>query len=224
MNFQTQNPQNLDDAFDRALSGQPSYELNPQITQDYFQRGVMDPMLRQFDREIAPRIAGSLAGQGATFSSRRGDITAQALGDLQTQALGELSRVVREDTLLSAQLAEQAAQRSLQATQISPVVTDAQGRRMALQQQLSAPFQRREDQLTQAKYQEFMRRQPENSPWLQQAMTFTGQPHMMAYNPNNPIGGAFGGAVGGATSMGTVFGPAGGLLGGILGGIGGAFS
>lgn len=42
-------------------------------------------MLRQFDREIAPRINEGFAGISGSLSSRRNTTTANALGDLQGQ-------------------------------------------------------------------------------------------------------------------------------------------
>lgn len=48
--------------------------------------GFLAPSLRAFDQEIAPRIREGFAGQGASFSSRRGEALSRTLGDIQTQA------------------------------------------------------------------------------------------------------------------------------------------
>lgn len=102
---------------------------NKDFTQNYFQQGVMNPLLRQYDTAIAPRLADTAAAAGNTFSTRAKVSQQMALQDLQTQALGELSRVVREDELTrSAQ--------DLQAQQFN-VGTATQNKQFGANQQLS---------------------------------------------------------------------------------------
>lgn len=72
---------------------------NTNFTQDYFQKSVMNPLLRQYDTAIAPRINDAAAAAGNTFSTRTGVAKQQALQDLQTQATGQLATAARQDNI-----------------------------------------------------------------------------------------------------------------------------
>jgi hypothetical protein len=72
---------------------------NANNTQKYFEKGVMNPLLRQFDQAIAPRIADTAASLGNTFSTRTQVARQNALEGLQGTAAAELSRAVREDEI-----------------------------------------------------------------------------------------------------------------------------
>ena len=99
----------------RALSGSPSFQSNPSVTQGYFNTGIKTPLLKAFDEEIRPRIRDSYAAQNALFSSRRALAEQKALGDLSTNLAGQLSGLIYNDQQLAAQLAEGAANRQLSA-------------------------------------------------------------------------------------------------------------
>jgi hypothetical protein len=90
------------------------------------------------------------------------------------------------------------------------------------QQQLLAPFQQNAQDKATAKYNEFLRTAPENSPYNQLALAFTGQQQQVLqnYNNANPWVGAIKGAMGGAQA-GSAAGPWGALIGGVAGGAGG---
>jgi hypothetical protein len=78
--------------------------LNSQYTQDYFQKSVVDPAMRNFDRNIDPRLRDSFAAAGAGFSSRRDYAKAQALTDTNVQMNAQLADAVRQDEQLRAQM------------------------------------------------------------------------------------------------------------------------
>ena len=167
-------------AIEQGLSGQPSYDLSPQATENYFQRGVMAPMLRSYEQDIAPRIREGFAAKGASWSSRRGDATRKALEGLQTGALSELSRAVFSNQGLEAQLAESAANRQLGTVPLAEAFGMRDVSRGGALTSAFAPFQAFEQAKASADYNEWMRTRPENSPWLQAALAFTGQPHLIA--------------------------------------------
>lgn len=181
------------------LSGLPSFDLSPEVTDAYFNDTVKAPLLRSFDRDIAPRIAEGFAGVGA-FSSRAGIARANALGDLTTSLAAERSRLAYQDQALAAQLAESAVGRipiGLQAaTQVANQPLSSAGALMGV----ANPFQVRADQLLSAQQEQFYTSQPYNNPYIQQALGFIGQQQMAAYNPQRVggLGGLLGGLAGGA--------------------------
>ncbi len=167
-------------ALERALSGQPSYALDPKTTQDYFQKGVLAPMLRSYEEDIAPRIREGFAAKGASWSSRRGDATRKALEGLQTGAMSELASGVFSNQALEAMLAESAAGRQLEAVPLAEQFGMRDLTRGAAKTAAMAPFQAHEQSKAAADYQEWLRTRPETSPWLSAALAFTGQPHLVA--------------------------------------------
>lgn len=93
-------------AYRKLLSGDPSYtaDLSDVVTGENFKKSVAAPLLRTFDQEIAPRISDAFAGSGASFSSRRGLETRQALEGLNTQMTAEQTRLLQNNMQLEAQL------------------------------------------------------------------------------------------------------------------------
>lgn len=163
-----QREQNL--ALQNALAGLPSYNLQ----ESDFDSQVTRPLLRTFDTEINPRLQAGFAGQGASFSSRRGYATQQALEDLGTQLASERARFYREDRNLAASLAESAANRQLQAVGLADAASASPlGRASALQSVLS-PYQQREQQLILADMARFQEGLPINNPALQLAQNYLG--------------------------------------------------
>lgn len=65
-----------------------------QQTENIWNRSVLQPSLRAFDQEIAPRISDSFASHGASFSSRRGATTANALEGVMSSANAQLAGMV----------------------------------------------------------------------------------------------------------------------------------
>lgn len=59
----------------------------------FWRKGVLNPALRQFDREIAPRMEAQFAQHGASLGSRRGSTISQALGDVYSNAQGQLAQM-----------------------------------------------------------------------------------------------------------------------------------
>lgn len=195
-------------ALQRALSGQPSSEINRETTLQAFQQGVADPAFRQFDQQIAPRIAQQFASVGGSFNTRKGETTSRALQGLQTDLTGQLSNMFRQDEQLRAGLAESASQRALGAIPLTGQFGLQNIQRLGAGMQLLQPFQQLSDQQRQSQIEAFMRTMaPENSPWLQQAMAFTGLNHAQNVpgqpNPLLQVLGGMGGMAFGAGMMGS---------------------
>ena len=170
----------------QLLSGKPTG------VGDYFRKGVLDPMLRSFDRDIAPRIDESFARHGASFGSRRGTATAQSLSDLHAAAGGQLAQ-------MRTQMAESAKARQLAAVGIPLQQTLGQIGGMMNIQQMGIPAAL-----------QFLQRQStglSSTPgWGSQALQLGGTLGGAA------LGGPFGAAVGGG--LGSVLGKGGGGGGG----------
>lgn len=171
----------------QLLAGKPAYNLDPESTKQYFEKGVQAPMLRAFDQDIAPRLRDSFSSQGALFSSRRADATRQALEGLNTSMASELSRAVFSNQQLEAQLAESAANRQVQGVQLGAQQSMLPATRASAFSQALAPYQAYQQGLADTKYEEFLRTQPENSPWLQRGMEYIGTSMTSPYTPGaNP--------------------------------------
>lgn len=188
------------------MRGQPAYQakLDPTTTAKYFDQAVTSPMMHTWNSVIAPQINEGFAGVGA-FSSRQGQAKQQSLSDLQSNLTGQLGQFQlsnqQEQERLNSQLAESAAQRSLQAIgaygqqQLSyanqPLL--AAGAYHSILQSLQA----RQDQEKQAQYQDFLRTAPENNPWVGQMLAYTGQQQQAAVQQPNYLGSGIQGAGGG---------------------------
>lgn len=77
----------VDNALTSLLSGKAS-NVKPA-----WRKGVLEPSLRQFDRQIAPRMESQFAQHGGSLGSRRGATVSQALGDVYSNATGQLAQM-----------------------------------------------------------------------------------------------------------------------------------
>lgn len=81
-----------------------------ELAREIFQQGFLDPSLRTFDREIAPRIDLGFAGIGGSLSSRRGVARADALEGIVSSAQSDFTRMLPEILGFPARNAAQSAQ------------------------------------------------------------------------------------------------------------------
>lgn len=201
-----------------GLSGQASYTpnqqygtlptLNPQDTSNYFQQAVANPALAQYQQTTAPAIDAAFAGQGATFSSRRGLAQQQALQNMQTSLNSQLGQaqlanqqlqyqtqaanVQQQNQLgysynaLNANLADSAAQRQQNAVGQSQQQSVLPLQQASALQSLYQPYQNQAQNQASAQYNEFLREQPYNSPYTQQAMSLLGANTIGLYANNQP--------------------------------------
>jgi hypothetical protein len=172
-----------DGAIGNALGGQPSYNVNEQTTQDYFQKSLYGPALQTFDEEIAPRIRESFAGPSSAMNSRYGSTIARTLGDITTGLNAQMAQVLQQNQQLQASLAEGARNRQTQAATLP--LNLAMGYGSAL-----APFQ-----------QNAFAQSPAGNPFFGQALGFLNNSQLGLYQPTNPFTSTINGAMGGATDI-----------------------
>jgi hypothetical protein len=156
-------------AIGNALGGQPSYDVSPQATQDYFQKNLYQPALQSFDQYIAPRIRESFAGPSNALTSRSGTAVAQSLGDLTTGLNAQMAQAVQQNQQLQAQLNDSARQRQLQGAMLPAQAGIGIGG--ALQ-----PFQ-----------QNAFAQSPAGNPFFSQSLGFLNNSQMALYQPQSPI-------------------------------------
>lgn len=72
---------------------------NTNFTNDYFNKGIKNPLLAAYTNDIAPKLTDAGAGTGSTFSTRTQVAKQKALSDLQTQMAAQLSSAVRQDNI-----------------------------------------------------------------------------------------------------------------------------
>lgn len=79
--------------YDQLLAGLlgANTEESKTLAERMYREAYLTPALREFDTQVAPRIAASFSSIGGTQSSRRGQTIADALTTLQTNALGNLA-------------------------------------------------------------------------------------------------------------------------------------
>lgn len=217
--------QQAQSALSQALSGESSYDLDPAMREQWWRDAVVAPAMDVFENEVNPQIGAELAGLGATFSSRRGNIQANALNRLQTTTTGALAEGRMFDEQLRAQLAESAAGRQLGAVGLeSQLKTQGLGN-LAGYAGLLSPFQDFEQRLASARYEEQMRQRFSTSPLTQLAMQYVGglpSGQTTQTSSGTPWGSIAGAGVGGLAALFS----AGATLpmSGIFGGLGSAFN
>jgi len=209
-----------------SLSGKPSYSVDKQATTDYFQKGLMAPMLREYQNTVAPRINDQFAAAGSLFSTRRGEAQSNALSNITSNATSELAKAVQSNQALEASLAESAKNRQYQGIGLASQMENLPLTRSQALVSASNPFQQYAQQKASVQYADWQRNQAENNPWLQYGLSFTGQSQMIGYQQASGSSG-IGGASGGLAGLGIGYmagGPLGALIGGTAGyGVGNAF-
>ncbi len=103
--------QNMASALQNALTANPSASLSPDATAQSVRQTVATPLLREYDQSIMPRLKDSYAAAGALMGSRRAFASQQALQSLQANIATQLGNAQLQNQQLSAQLAQQTAQR-----------------------------------------------------------------------------------------------------------------
>jgi hypothetical protein len=159
-----------DAAVKDILAGVPAYKLDPASTAKLFNVGVAAPSLRAFKRDIVPMIQDEAIKNRSLFSSGTDRNIAGGLSNLNADLMSKLAVTQMENERMNAQMAESAQERRMQMTQLA----DPFARSAALQQLLS-PFQDMDQSKRNFKYEEFLRGQVENSPFLQAALSFALQ-------------------------------------------------
>ena len=195
-------------AIERALSGDPSFQLDPQTTERFFREAVEKPIFKTFEREIEPRIRSGFSGLGSTFGTRRGLAVQRALGDIGDTLASQLSTAQFQNQRLQAGLAESAAERQIRGVGLAQQFEAQPIQRASQLFGAAEPFRQVEQQRLSAEFAEFLRTRPELSPTIPQALQFVSSPGQTAGGGGGGGGSQFGGALGtlGGILLGNVFG------------------
>jgi len=114
----------------RALSGRPSVQVNPQTTEQYIQKAIAEPLRKQYAENTRWAVRGAYAGPGFWGSSRAKAET-KAAQDTEQQIAALAAQARYADEQARRQLAESAANRSLQAI---PTALNVQQNPLIMQQ------------------------------------------------------------------------------------------
>lgn len=200
--------QTLQPALARMLSGQPVFQVDTQATQRAIE-AAQAPVIRQFQEQILPQVREQYVGGGTFWSRARQEAEARAAASLAEslaaqRAQGALADIEaqRQAALAGAQIAAQVAPTAMQyglETSMQPFQAALAAREQALREalgraetqlqaaQLAGQLGGQQYQIEQSAldraYQEWLRTQPESSPWLQMAFQFLGVPMLAAYQP-----------------------------------------
>lgn len=151
------------DALKALLSGEASFDVDSEISQEYFEKEVATPLRKDFATYIGDTVNRAYKG----FTSRRGRKVAELYGDLTDTLAGKLSELKYNNMLLKAQLSESAADR--QATGLG-LAGSILGLPFAMSQEyLNAATNMQNLKLSEASYG-----LPENNPWLSPALNYLG--------------------------------------------------
>lgn len=117
----TQSPQNQasNEALLNVLSGKPAYEINPEATEQYYQKYIRDPALRNYKETTAPLLAESFSGPGY-WSSGRANATQQSITDLSSQLDAQRAELYYKDELARRQALENARNLQIQGISVAP--------------------------------------------------------------------------------------------------------
>jgi hypothetical protein len=212
------------DALEQLLGGHPAYDLDPAVMEAYFRDAVAAPALRNFQQNVVPQLNAAYAGQGAAFSTRLSQAKGQALDNLNADLAAQMAQTNQAAQTTRAQLADSAAARRVQGVQLAQQQALAPLTQATLLGQALSPIQQQKQGTATANYNEWLRKQPANNPYMQLALSYMGQSPNAVYTPQpDPMTGAYTGAAGGALS-GALAGSAGGPIGAIIGGLVGAAS
>lgn len=100
------------DVINRLISGRPTTTINADMTRDYFRNAIQAPAERQLNERILPGIRQGMARN--YWSTARQGAENQAVSDYGSQMNAALADLLYKDEQARRQLAEAAANRSLQ--------------------------------------------------------------------------------------------------------------
>lgn len=160
------------------LEGKPTTEINPQVSADYYRKAIYEPQLRTFQNEYLPYLEEEYNKTNTFMGTPRELARERAIRDFYQNQAAQEATITYADEQARRDLLEKAANRSLLASGES--VTLANERRdntikNALLQKTVGDVQQ---QLEQANldwnYSQWLRTQPELSPYLSMVSDFIG--------------------------------------------------
>lgn len=90
----------------RTRIGQPAFEINPETTEQFYQQGIRDPTLREWNQTTLPALKEQYAGPGY-WGSARANAISTSLEDVQANLAAQRAGLIYSD--------EQARRDSLEA-------------------------------------------------------------------------------------------------------------
>jgi hypothetical protein len=165
-----------------ALSGEPTTEISPEITEEFYRTSIFDPAFRDLQDVIIPEIEGQYAGN--FYSSARADATTEAITDFGEYQAALLAELQYADEQARRGLEESAAERQLAAvgpaTELGQVQEATALGRIQAGQTFGALPRLLEQARLDAAFDEFIRTLPEYNPVIGQSLSFLGLPGMTA--------------------------------------------
>lgn len=179
-----QNDVSTNQAIQDLLTGKNANSLNSQNTTDYYNKGVLNPLMNTYNTQIKPKIDQAFAASGRSFSAARGFANQRALTDIGVQSQATLAQGIFQNQQLAAQLSQSGQQSGVQLSQAQALqpfnrITAAQG---AL-----VPYQNFAQNQATAAYQQWQQSQAYNSPWIGAAQQFLGNAQVSMYNPQTAL-------------------------------------
>ena len=108
----------------RARLREPSYQITPEATEQFYQEAIRAPMMREWGEVVEPMIREAYAGPGY-WGSARAEAQTRGAQDLATQLGAQRAGLYYQDELARRQALESAAAR--EATQAGPMATTEAG-------------------------------------------------------------------------------------------------
>lgn len=118
--------------FSNLLSGEVPYEIGPEWAENYYEKGIRDPALREYEEVVLPQLRESYAGPGY-WGSARARAETSAAGDLASELSARKSKLLYDEELARRSAIESAYSRVLPTTQF---YTDEMQEAGALQRQI----------------------------------------------------------------------------------------
>ena len=189
----------------RILAGEPPYDVSPEAREEFWQKGILTPVKREFEEWALPDLKRRYSH--AFWGSEANKALNKAYRDLLDTLAGARSKLMYQEELGTRAAKERALERGMRGTEMATGL-------MSQLAQLGAVQRALQDTALMREYEEWLRTRPEYSPWLQMAPTFlsiTPYTQMPIYTTPKVHGMGIGGI------LGNILGTAGGLgLGGFL--------
>ncbi len=200
----------------QLLSGEAPYDISPQAREEFWSKGIEEPLMKQYQRFVLPQVKRRYSH--AFWGSEANKGINQAQQDLMDTLAKARSNLMYQEELGNRAAKERALSRGLQTV---PVASGLAGQLA----QLGAVQRGLQDVALMRQYQDWLRTRPEYSPWLQMAPTFLSLTPYTQYPvstiPKTSFGSALAGGLGGALGQGLgglLSGGIGSILGNVLGG------
>lgn len=94
----------------RANMAQTAFDINPEITEQYYQDVIRTPMTKEWQETVEPMVREAYAGPGY-YSSARGDAQVKSAEDLATQLSSQRAQLYYADEIARRQALESAKAR-----------------------------------------------------------------------------------------------------------------